>query len=70
MLTEYLDRAIEFENLAATEQNAAFKSELLKQAAEYRELAAKRAEQYGLPMPSPPAISSSTGSKIEPEKMG
>jgi hypothetical protein len=54
MLTEYLERAIEFEQLAASEQNEAFKAELLKQAAAYRKLAAKRAERYGLPMPSPP----------------
>jgi hypothetical protein len=56
MLTEYLERALEFERLAASEQNEAFKAELQKQAAAYRKLAAKRAEQYGLPMPSrPPA---------------
>jgi hypothetical protein len=55
MLTEYLERAVEFENLAAIEENPAFKSELLKQAADYRKLAAERAEQYGLPMPSSPA---------------
>jgi hypothetical protein len=54
MLTEYLERAVEFENLAANENNEAFKAELLKQAAAYRKLAAKRAEQYGLPMPSQP----------------
>ena len=54
MLTEYLERAVEFEKLAATEENAEFKAHLLKQAASYRRLAAKRAEEYGLPMPSPP----------------
>jgi hypothetical protein len=50
MLTEYLDRAVEFEKLAASEDNEAFKAQLLKQAAEYRRLAAKRAKEYGLPM--------------------
>ncbi|MGY3527681.1 hypothetical protein [Bradyrhizobium sp. USDA 4452] len=54
MLTEFLERAIEFEKLAESEQNEAFKAELLKQAAAYRQLAEKRAEQYGLPKPSPP----------------
>lgn len=54
MLTEYLERALEFERLAGSEQNETFKSELLKQAASYRKLAAKRAQQYGLPTPSPP----------------
>jgi hypothetical protein len=57
MLTEYLERAIEFEKLAASEENGAFKAQLLKQAADYRRLAAKRAMEYGLPMPSPPEIS-------------
>jgi len=54
MLTEYLQRALEFEALATSEQNEAFKAELLQQAAAYRQLAAKRAELYGLPAPSPP----------------
>ena len=48
MLSEYLDRAVEFEKLAASEQNEAFKAELLKQAAAYRKLADKLAHQYGL----------------------
>jgi hypothetical protein len=54
MLLEYLDRAVELEKLAATERNETFKAELLKQASAYRDLAAKRAEEYGLPPPSPP----------------
>ena len=54
MLTEYLERALEFEQLAASEVNEAFKQQLLKQAAAYRKLAAKRAKEYGLPMPSQP----------------
>jgi len=45
------------EKLSATEPNDAFKAELLKQASAYRELAAKRAKEYGLPPPSPPEIS-------------
>jgi hypothetical protein len=54
LLTEYLERAVNLESLAADEQDANFKNELLKQAAAYRRLAAKRAQQYGLPPPSPP----------------
>jgi hypothetical protein len=54
MLTEYLERALEFEQLAASEEDKPFKAQLLQQAASYRKLAAKRAEEYGLPMPSPP----------------
>jgi hypothetical protein len=55
LLTEYLERAVEFENLAAIEQNETFKAQLPKQAASYRRLAAKRTEQQGLSMPSQPA---------------
>jgi hypothetical protein len=54
MDTEYLERAITLERLAADEQDSKFKTELLNQAAAYRKLAARRAEQHGLPPPSPP----------------
>jgi hypothetical protein len=57
LLTEYLERAVNLERLAAGEQDSEFKAELLNQAESYRKLAAKRAEQYGLPPPSPPEIS-------------
>jgi hypothetical protein len=57
MLLDYSERAVELEKLAATEPNETFRAELLKQALAYRELAAKRAEEYGLPPPSPPDIS-------------
>jgi hypothetical protein len=56
-LTEYLDRAINLERLAASERDSKFKTELLNQAAAYRKLAARRAQQCGLPPPSPPEIS-------------
>jgi hypothetical protein len=58
LLTEYLDRAISLERLAASEQDSEFKTQLLNQAAAYRKLAARRAGKYGLPPPSPPASSS------------
>jgi hypothetical protein len=57
MLTEYLERAVELERLAASEQDPKFKTQLLDQASAYRKLAARRAEQYGLPPPSQPDIS-------------
>jgi hypothetical protein len=57
LLTEYLDRAVSLERLAAGEQESTFKDQLLDQAAAYRKLAARRADQYGLPPPSPPEIS-------------
>lgn len=54
LLTEYLERAVSLERLAANETDPTFKQQLLVQAAAYRKLAARRAEQYGLPAPSPP----------------
>ncbi|MCP3395462.1 hypothetical protein NLM27_42955 [Bradyrhizobium sp. CCGB12] len=56
LLTEYLERAVQLEGLAAHEPNSAFKSQLLQQAGAYRKLAGKRAKDYGLPPPSPPEI--------------
>jgi hypothetical protein len=58
LLTEYLERAVSLERLAAGEQDSKFKAQLINQAAAYRKLAARRAEQYGLPLPSPPEIPS------------
>ena len=60
LLTEYLERAVTLERLAASEPDSTFKTELLNQAASYRKLAAKRAQQYGLPPPSPPEIPTET----------
>jgi hypothetical protein len=54
MLTEYLERALSLESLAADEHDATFKAPLLGQEAAYRQLATKRAEEYGLPPPNPP----------------
>ena len=48
MLAEYLDTAIKFEQMAANESDPKLKAEFEKQAAAYRELAEKKAEEYGL----------------------
>ncbi len=53
LLTEYLERAIQLEAMAANEPDSPFKEQLLSQAQAYRKLAAKRASDYGLPPPSP-----------------
>ena len=53
MLSEYLDHALQFERLAAAEADANLKTQLEKQAAPYRKLAAERAVRHGLPLPSP-----------------
>lgn len=52
LLTEYLERAVQLENLAAQEANPDVKAKLKEQAEAYRKLAAKRAEELGLPPPS------------------
>jgi hypothetical protein len=59
LLTEYIERAVQFGELAKTEADPAFRSQLLKQAAAYRKLAAQRAQKYGLRAPSLPAADES-----------
>lgn len=54
LLTEYLERAVQLEALAADESDPGFRDQLLAQANAYRKLAAKRTEEYGLPPQSPP----------------
>ena len=53
MIAEYLDHAIEFERLAASEPNPALKESLINQAIAYRKLAAERANRLR-PPPSEP----------------
>jgi hypothetical protein len=53
LLVEYLERAVQLERLAASEHDVGFKEQLRTQAQAYRNLAAKRAKDYGLPNPSP-----------------
>ncbi len=52
LVTEYLADAAKFDQLAGLEQDPQVRKQLQKQAAAYRNLAAKRAEQLGLPLPS------------------
>jgi hypothetical protein len=54
----YLERAVSLERLAASNQDSDFKTRLLNQASDYRKLAARRVDQYGMPAPSPPEIPS------------
>ncbi len=54
LLNEYLERARQFESLAASESNQALKEQLEKQARDYRKLAAKRVKELGLPPPTEP----------------
>jgi hypothetical protein len=43
LVAEYLEHALQFERLAAAEENQSLKADLEKQAAAYRKLAAERA---------------------------
>jgi hypothetical protein len=52
MIAEYLQKAQEFERFAASEKDAKRKVDLLSQAEAYRNLAAKRAKDRGLSIPS------------------
>lgn len=50
MIAEYLERAHQFERLAAETNDPVLKANLEKQAEAYHKLAAKRAEQVGIPL--------------------
>jgi hypothetical protein len=52
MLAEYLEKAITFETLAAEENDAKVKADLIAQAKAYRKWATERATRYGLKHPS------------------
>jgi hypothetical protein len=51
LVAEYLEKAIEFEAMAAQEKDAKLKADLEKQATAYRKLAVSRAKQYNLDLP-------------------
>ena len=53
-LGEFLDNAVMFERMAEEASEPALKEALEEQARAYRKMAAKRAEQLGLPAPSAP----------------
>jgi hypothetical protein len=55
LLADYLDRATQFEKLAAEESNPELKRQFEHQAKSYRGLAAKRAQELGLPLPNGPS---------------
>jgi hypothetical protein len=48
MLTDYLENALQFEELAKEERDPILRSQFQMQASTYRKLAAERAEKYGL----------------------
>jgi hypothetical protein len=58
LVTEYLADAANFDELAASEQDAQVREQLQNQAAAYRTLAEKRAKQLGVPLPKAPVAGS------------
>lgn len=53
LVAEYLEQAVQFERLAATEKDPQLKAQFEKQAAAYHRLAAKLATELGVPLPKP-----------------
>jgi hypothetical protein len=51
MIAEYLERALDFERMAAAETNPEIKAVFEKQAASYRKLAADLTKKFGLDDP-------------------
>jgi hypothetical protein len=51
-LNKYLERAQHFNHVAAEAENEELKQVLMAQAEGYRMLAARRADQIGVPMPT------------------
>jgi hypothetical protein len=49
LIAEYMDRALNFEHMAVLERNPEVKAQLEKQAAAYRKLAERRAEEISAP---------------------
>ena len=54
LVTDYLERAIHFERMAAKETDPKFKALLQKSAEDYFKLAEKRAKELGQPIPKRP----------------
>jgi hypothetical protein len=52
LIAEYLERAHQFERMAAAENDSKLKADFQKQAMAYRKLAEKRARETGLPLPN------------------
>lgn len=56
-IAQYLERAQQFEHLAAAETDSKLKADLEKQALAYRKLAERRAKEMGVPLPKGPEVS-------------
>jgi hypothetical protein len=54
LVTDYLERAVHFERMAAKETDPKFRAVLEKHAQDYYKLAEKRAKELGQPIPKRP----------------
>jgi len=54
LVSEYLERAVHFEQMADKETDPKFKAVLEKHAQDYYKLAEKRAKELGVPVPKRP----------------
>jgi hypothetical protein len=57
LISEYVEQAIHFEQMAARETDQKLRTNFLNQAAAYYKLARKRARQLNVPFPPPQKIS-------------
>ena len=55
LVAEYLERAAQFQRLAASEKNPTTQAQMLEQAEAYYRLAVRRAKDLGQPVPPRPA---------------
>ncbi len=55
LVAEYLERAAQFQRLAASEKNPTTRAQMLEQAEAYYKLAVRRAEELGQPAPPRPS---------------
>lgn len=62
LVTDYLERASQFEQMAAETDDAALKQQLLGQSEAYWKPATKRAAALGLPAPVRPSAKTGSGS--------
>jgi hypothetical protein len=53
MLADYLEKAIDFERMAAEQKDAKLKANLDRLASAYRKLAIGRAKELNIPLPPP-----------------
>jgi hypothetical protein len=64
LVSEYLERAAQFQRMAASEKNVTTQAQMLEQAEAYYKLAVKRAQDLGQPVP--PRTATKPAARSEP----